>query len=117
MPVFSSSQARLRKPDAVHLRAGGDRDGIRAEGLDRGRDVVQPAVDRDADHLVELAGLHDARAHDVQPVKPVTPQLGDEIGDRELMAHRYHAVHALAVHAPPDQPLPQAKPAPVCRTP
>ena len=98
------------EPDAVHFRAGGHRDGIRAEGLDRGRDVVQPAVDRDAGQFVALAGPHDARAHDGQPVVPVAPQLGDEIGDRQLMAHRYHAVHALAAHAPPVQPLAQGKP-------
>ena len=98
------------EPDPIHLGAGGDRDGVRVEGLDCGRDVIQPAVDRDAGQFVELAGLHDARAHDVQSVIPVTPQLGDEIGDRELMAHGDYAVHALAVHAPPDQPLPQGKP-------
>ena len=61
------------EPDAVHLRAGEHRDGIRAEGLDRGRDVVQPAVDRHARHFVALAWPRHAGTDHRQPVVPVPP--------------------------------------------
>src|SRR2546430_12509006 len=58
---------------------------------------VQPAVDRDAGQFVELAGLHHARAHDVQPVIPVPPQLGDEIDRKSTRLNSSHSQISYAV--------------------
>ena len=100
------------EPEPIHLRAGGDRDRIRAERLDRGRDVVQAAVDRDADHLVALARPYHARADDGQPVVPVPCQLGDQVGDRQLVADcrpRFAGIYRAA--PAPVQPLAYDEPA------
>ena len=93
------------EPSAVHFRAGGDRDGIRVEGLHRGRNVVQAAVDRYARHLIAFARPGHAGADHRQPVVLVPPELFDQISYRRLMADRDHAVQALARCALPVQSL------------
>src|SRR5216683_6792760 len=91
-PYTTLFRSEATEPDAVHFRAREHRDGIGVEGLDCGRDVVQPPVDRHAHYLIALSWPHHAGADHRQPVVPVPPELGDQVSYRQLMAHGYHVV-------------------------
>src|SRR5271154_380331 len=60
------------EPQAVHFRTGGHRDGVGTEGLDRSRDIVEPAVYRYAYDLIAFSRAYHAGAYHRQPVVLVT---------------------------------------------
>ena len=64
------------------------RDGIRAEGLHRGRNVVEAAVHRHSGDLIALRRPGHAGADHRQPVVPVPPEFLDQICHSRLMARQ-----------------------------